>query len=171
MRRRTRRNPLCLPLFKGENADSEYCAMVMLGFLPLQGGGQVGVKRQETHMNDFENDLASAADALRALAEGPGAEAANALEAAFGQAGQRIGTALSQAARSGELDFQRMADAVLRDLARIAAEAVFGTGQQGSSMNVNMNFAPGTEQSAAVGGRNAIGAVLARLVGQGGRFL
>jgi hypothetical protein len=34
-----------------------------------------------------------------------------------------------------------------------------------------MNFAPGTEQSAAVGGRNAIGAVLARLVGQGGRFL
>jgi hypothetical protein len=33
-----------------------------------------------------------------------------------------------------------------------------------------MNFAQGTEQS-AVTGRNAIGAVLARLVSQGGRFL
>ena len=122
-------------------------------------------------MDTFEQDLASAADALQALAEGPGVEAANALEAAFGQAGARIETTLAQAARSGELNFQRMADAILRDLARVAAEAVFSGGQPSSALNVNMNFAPGTEQSAAVGGRNAIGAVLARLVSQGGRFL
>lgn len=121
-------------------------------------------------MNNFENDLASAADALQALAEGPGAEAAAALEAAFGKAGERIEASLAQAARSGELDFRRMADAILRDLARVAAEAVFSGGQAGSTMNVNMNFAAGTEQS-AVTGLNAIGAVLARLVSQGGRFL
>ena len=121
-------------------------------------------------MNNFESDLASAADALQALAEGPGVEAANALETAFGKAGERIEATLAQAARSGELDFQRMADAILRDIARVAAEAVFSGGQHGSSLNVNMNFAQGTEQS-AVAGRNAIGAVLARLVSQGGRFL
>jgi len=121
-------------------------------------------------MDNFETDLASAADALRALAEGPGAEAAGALEAAFGKAGERIEATLAQAARSGELDFQRMADAILRDIARVAAEAAFGGGQAGSTMNVSMNFAPGTEQS-AVTGRNVIGAVLARLVSQGGRFL
>ncbi|WP_035579107.1 phage tail tape measure C-terminal domain-containing protein [Hyphomonas jannaschiana] len=121
-------------------------------------------------MDNFESDLASAADALRALAEGPGAEAAGALEETFGQAGARIEATLAQAARSGELDFQRMADAILRDIARVAAEAVFNGGQSSSALNVNMNFAQGTEQS-AVTGRNAIGAVLARLVSQGGRFL
>jgi hypothetical protein len=121
-------------------------------------------------VDNFEQDLASAADALQALAEGPGAEAANALETAFGKAGERIEATLAQAARSGELDFQRMADAILRDIARVAAEAVFSGGQSSSALNVNMNFAQGTEQS-AVTGRNAIGAVLARLVSQGGRFL
>ncbi|KCZ89573.1 hypothetical protein HJA_04957 [Hyphomonas jannaschiana VP2] len=124
----------------------------------------------EKEVDNFESDLASAADALRALAEGPGAEAAGALEETFGQAGARIEATLAQAARSGELDFQRMADAILRDIARVAAEAVFNGGQSSSALNVNMNFAQGTEQS-AVTGRNAIGAVLARLVSQGGRFL
>ena len=84
--------------------------------------------------------------------------------------GARDGAALTQAAHSGELDFQRMADAILRDIARVAAEAVFNGGPSSSALNVNMNFAQGTEQS-AVTGRNAIGAVLARLVSQGGRFL
>ena len=121
-------------------------------------------------MNTCEQDLASATDTLRALAEGPGAEAAGALEAAFGRAGERIEATLAAAARSGELDFQRMADAILRDIARVAAETVFSGGQQGASLNVNMNFAQGAEQS-AIAGRNAIGAVLARLVSQGGRFL
>lgn len=121
-------------------------------------------------MDQFDQNLASAADALKALADGPGAEAAKALEDAFGRAGQRIEATLAQAARSGELDFQRMADGILREMARVAAEAVFNGGQPSSPLNVNMNFAQGTEQLAAAG-RNAIGAVLARLVSQGGRFL
>ncbi|MEZ5945915.1 MAG: phage tail tape measure C-terminal domain-containing protein [Hyphomonas sp.] len=122
-------------------------------------------------MGEFEADIASAADALQALAEGPGRQAAAALDEAFGQAGRQIEATLAQAARSGELDFQRMTDAILRNLARIAAEAVFSPPPSGGAFNVNMNFAPGTEQSSAIAGRNAIGAVLARLVGQGGRFL
>ncbi len=40
-----RGNPLCLPLFKGENADSLLGTQLMVGFLPLKGGGQVGVLR------------------------------------------------------------------------------------------------------------------------------
>ena len=54
-------------------------------------------------MTDFESDLTAAGDALRSLAEGPGVQAAEALEAAFGKAGQSIETALGQAARAGEL--------------------------------------------------------------------
>ncbi|MCA8900288.1 MAG: hypothetical protein KDA53_03475 [Hyphomonas sp.] len=123
-------------------------------------------------MDTFEQDLASAADALRALADGPGQEAARTLEAAFGRAGASIEATLARAARTGELDFQRMADAILRDLARIAAEAVFTPPRAGlSPLNVNMNFAPGTDHATGAASRNALGAVLARLVSQGGRFL
>ena len=38
-------NPLCLPLFKGENADSLLGTQLMVGVRPLTGGGQVGVLR------------------------------------------------------------------------------------------------------------------------------
>ena len=125
-------------------------------------------------MNEFENDLTAAGDALRSLAEGPGVQAAEALEAAFGRAGASIETALGQAARSGELDFERMAESILRDLARVAAESVVAlagarSGAQ-QAVTLNMNYAPGTEQS----GREseaAIGALLARIVAGGGRFL
>ena len=125
-------------------------------------------------MNEFENDLTAAGDALRRLAEGPGVQAAEALEAAFGRAGASIETALGQAARSGELDFERMAESILRDLARVAAESVVAlagtrSGAQ-QAVTLNMNYAPGTEQS----GREseaAIGALLARIVAGGGRFL
>jgi len=125
-------------------------------------------------MADFEKYLASAGDALQALAEGPGVQAAEALEAAFGRAGQSIETALGQAARSGELNFERMAESILRDLARVATESVAamaGLNQgAGQAVTLNMNYAPGMEPS----GREseaAMGAMLARLVAGGGRFL
>ncbi|MEP0316849.1 MAG: phage tail tape measure C-terminal domain-containing protein [Hyphomonas sp.] len=125
-------------------------------------------------MNDFNKDLNTTGDALRSLAEGPGVQAAEALEAAFGRAGQSIETALGQAARSGELDFERMAESILKDLARVAAESVaaMAGAQSGAqhAVTLNMNYAPGTEPS----GREseaAMGAMLARLVAGGGRFL
>ncbi|MEH6694719.1 MAG: phage tail tape measure C-terminal domain-containing protein [Hyphomonas sp.] len=125
-------------------------------------------------MAEFEDQMASAGDALTAMAEGTGAAAADALAAAFGRAGTQIEAVLGQAARSGELDFERMAESILRDLARVAAEAVVALGQGGNggqAVNLNMNFASGADESSAMQSRGAISATLARLVSSGGRFL
>jgi hypothetical protein len=124
-------------------------------------------------MAEFEDQMASAGDALTAMAEGTGAAAADALAAAFGRAGTQIEAVLGQAARSGELDFERMAESILRDLARVAAEAVVALGQGGNggqAVNLNMNFAPGTDERGAMQSRGAVAATLARLVSSGGRF-
>lgn len=122
-------------------------------------------------MNEFERELGAAGDALRALSDGPGREAAEALSAAFDGAGQRIEAALGQAARSGELDFRRMADGIIRELARVAAEAVILRGQGGGGVNATFNFAPGTDERAAMGNAAGVSALLARMVQAGGRFL
>jgi Lambda phage tail tape-measure protein (Tape_meas_lam_C) len=127
-------------------------------------------------MTDFESDVATAGDALRALADGPGREAAEALETAFGRAGERIEDALQRAARTGELDFERMAESILRDLARVAAEAVVAMSgisgaRGGSPVNFNMNFAGGSDTAQARTSRNAVATSLVRLVAQGGRFI
>jgi len=63
-----------------------------------------------------------AGEALRALADGPGREASESLSRAFERAGTSIESALSRAARTGELSFSAMADAILRDLSRLAAD-------------------------------------------------
>ncbi|MEL7127934.1 MAG: phage tail tape measure C-terminal domain-containing protein [Pseudomonadota bacterium] len=125
-------------------------------------------------MDEFERDLADAGDALIAFADGPGRQAADALGAAFDGAGSRIERALGQAARSGELDFSRMAENILRDLARIAAEALVtqsGLGTRGGQ-TVNLNFAmgPGTDAGSVLASRNTIATALARTAAAGGRF-
>jgi hypothetical protein len=129
-------------------------------------------------MTEFETEMASAGDALLALAEGPGVQAAEALEAAFGQAGARIEQSLSQAARTGELDSERMAEAILRDLARVAAEAVVamsglsGTGAgAGQTVNMNMSFGAGANASSVMQSRGALSTALASAAAAGGRFL
>lgn len=70
-------------------------------------------------MTDFSD---RAGEPLEALAEGPAREAAEAIAAAFERTGETIEQALGRAARSGETSFSRMTDAILRDLARLAAE-------------------------------------------------
>ena len=123
-------------------------------------------------MNEFERELGAAGDALRALSDGPGRQAADALGAAFDGAGQRIEAALSQAARSGELDFRRMAEGILQELARVAAEAVILRGQGGGGgVNATFNFAPGAEENGTAGQMAGVSALLARMVQAGGRFL
>lgn len=67
-------------------------------------------------------NAARAGAALEALANGPAQHAADSMSAAFDRAGRSIETALTQAARTGELSFSAMADAILRDLSRIATE-------------------------------------------------
>ena len=105
-------------------------------------------------MDDFNQQMESASDALAALADGAGRDAAASLEAAFSQAGASIEASLSQAARSGELDFAQMARSVLADLASIAAEAALaraGVGVAQAPMTVNV-------QSLAGGGNSAVSA-------------
>lgn len=91
-------------------------------------------------MDEIEDNLQRASASLAALADGPAVQAADALEQAFQRAGQTIEQTLSQAARSGELDFRRMTEAILADLARLAAEAVIGqTGFGAAKQTVNVN--------------------------------
>ena len=125
-------------------------------------------------MEEFDRDLARAGDALVELADGPGRAAAEALGSAFDQAGTRIEAALGRAARSGEQDFSRMAEGILRDLARIAAEAlVAGIGGGGASQTVNMtmNLGAGANAQSVMSSRGAITTALARAAAAGGRFI
>ncbi len=122
-------------------------------------------------MTDTDYGMKDAARALSDLADGPGRQAADALAAAFAQAGEQITVSLGQAARSGELDFKRMAESILRDVARVAAEALILRGTGGSSVSASFNFAPGTDERSALGQSGAVAALLARMVQGGGRFL
>lgn len=125
-------------------------------------------------MIETDSEFAAAADALKALADGPGRAAADTLVQVFDNAGARIEGALSQAARSGELDFQRMAESVLGDLARIAAEALILSGRGASSgqgVNMTLNFAQGADRREAAASGQVIATTLARLAVSGGRFL
>ena len=128
-------------------------------------------------MDEFEQDLAQAGQALAALADGPGRAAAEALGTAFDQAGTRIEQALGRAARTGELDFSRMAESILSDFARIAAEAlvsgIFSGGQGGAGQTVNMNFnmGAGANASSVMASRGTIATALARTASAGGRFI
>ena len=129
-------------------------------------------------MDDFEADLAAAGDALSTLANGPGREAAEALERAFGRAGITIERTLAQAAKSGELDFKRMAESILGDLARIATEALlarsglFGqAGSGGQTVNLNMALGAGADAGSLLASQGQIAAALARAAASGGRFI
>ena len=121
---------------------------------------------------EYEEELERAGQALEAFADGPGAAAARALEEAFAAAGARIEASLEAAARTGQLNFEAMAQAILRDLARIAAENVFGvlTGGAGQTVNLNINSTDGGDARSLLANRGALQAGLAGLVRQGGRF-
>lgn len=122
-------------------------------------------------MDPLTDEIEVAGDALRAFAEGPGRDAARLLEEAFAEAGGRIGQVLSEAARSGELDFRRMAEAILRDLARIAAQSVFGGGGGGApAINISVVGAAPDAARSLLAGQGAIAAALARAAAAGGRF-
>lgn len=124
-------------------------------------------------MEEFEQSLQSASESLSRLVEGPGIEAANALEQAFAQSGARIEQALSRAARSGELDFKRMADTILADLARIAAEAILaqtGLSNVGQTVNLNMSVGAGADARSVVGAAGSIASAVAGAAARGARF-
>ena len=125
-------------------------------------------------MEEFESQLSEASAALSTLVEGPGQAAADALGDAFGQAGLRIEQALSQAARSGELDFKGMAESILADLARVAAEAIItqsGLAQTGQTVNLNMSVGAGADAGSILGASGSIASSIAMAAARGARFL
>ncbi len=73
----------------------------------------------------------AAAEALAALAEGPGVEAARTLELAFTQAGEAIENSLVKAARTGELSLRALGEAIALTLAELvidrSVDAAFGS--------------------------------------------
>jgi hypothetical protein len=124
-------------------------------------------------MDPLEQSFSKAASALDGLALQTGRDAADALEAAFAKAGERIEQSLARAARSGELDFERMAESILRDLARVAAEALIlsnGRGSAPASPAYTFNLNAPSDRGAGLG-RSALSAALMRLVSTGSRFV
>ncbi len=92
-------------------------------------------------MDEFEQNLTRASQSLTAFVEQTGLDAVTNLEQAFSRAGNAIEHNLSQAAQSSELNFRRMTEAILTDLARIAAESVIaqsGIGPSAQMLNVNL---------------------------------
>ena len=124
-------------------------------------------------MDQVEDYLERASESLQAFADGPAQVAGAALEGSFVRAGQSIERVLVQAAQSGELNFRRMTEALLADLARIAAEAVItqsGLSQIGQSVTVNMSTTGITGAGSSAGAAGAIANLMAAAAARGARY-
>ena len=115
-------------------------------------------------------------------------EAAELAARAFEQAGERIEKALIKAARTGELSFSDMAESILRDLAKIAAQQLItnpleqlisgiggGVTTPSNAVNITMNVS-GVSDGAGLTrslsqSQGQISSALARAVSDGTRFL
>ena len=124
-------------------------------------------------MDEFETGLERASQSLAQFVDGPGLSAARALEEAFSTAGQNIEQVLKQAAQSGELDFQRMTQTILADLARILTEALLtqsGLGQVGQTFNLNMTLNDPARSGSGQRSVGSIATLVASAAGRGARF-
>lgn len=130
-----------------------------------------------TDINDAANSLENFADTdFEAVSE----RAAQTFETA----GRRIEQALVRAAITGELSFHDMAEAILRDLARIAVQqlitdplqTVLGTAggspqQGGFSAPININLSGVTDAASFTQSQGQISAALARGLSSASRYL
>ena len=124
-------------------------------------------------MDPIEEDLDRASQSLSNFAEGPGQHAASILEQAFARAGQSIEQTLGQAAQSGELEFRRMTEAILADLARVAAETVIaqtGLGQRGSNVSVNIAAKTPASNTPSAGTFGSLASLVASAAVRGARY-
>ena len=127
--------------------------------------------------------------ALESFAARDAADGADLAAKAFEAAGRRIEAALVKAAKTGELSFHDMAEAILKDLARIAIQQVLtgpletalgGLGQGGGSStpqpqtggtHITLNLSGVSDASSFARSQGQISAALARAVSHGQRFL
>ena len=122
-------------------------------------------------MDELEQSLERASQSLTSFVEQTGAQAASNLEQAFARAGTTIEQSLNQAAQSSELNFRRMTEAILTDLARVAAEKVIaqsGLGQTGQTFNLSSGAA--SFGRSAMPGASALDALIATAAARGARY-
>lgn len=133
-----------------------------------------------------------AAQAVADFANGPAMAAADQTAKLFEAAGDRIASALDDAARSGELSFNSLAESVARDLARLAVSelissplqgalgsignaflggSVQGGGQAKPPVTVNMTVSGVTDAGSFSRSQNQISSTLARAVSAGQRYI
>lgn len=133
----------------------------------------------------FDNE--EAARHLEDFARGPVVDTAEATARAFEQAGARIALALGNAARSGELSFNALAESLTQDLARLAInelitaplQSLFSPGAGSGSVNkaagrpttINMNISGVTDAGSFTRSQSQISASLARAVRDGQRYI
>jgi len=124
-----------------------------------------------------------AADAIAALDKDGAFQSADEIAEAFEAAGARIAKSLEDAAKSGELSFNAMAESVLTDLAKLAiGELVEGpltalidglgkslAGGSGASPTINMNISGASDPGGFRRSEGQIAATLARAVSLGQR--
>lgn len=109
---------------------------------------------------------------------------ADAAAKAFEIAGARIEQALVKAAKTGELSFSDMAESILQDLAKIAAQQLItspletilsglggDSGSGGQNVNITMNVASGSDAGSLRQSQGQISSTLARAVADSQRYL
>lgn len=124
-----------------------------------------------------------AADALRALDTNGAFQSADDIAESFEAAGARIARSLEDAAKSGELSFNSLAESVLKDLAKLAvgelieaplSALIDGLGKSltrggSGATTVNMNISGATDAGWFQRSEGQIAATLARAVSLGQR--
>lgn len=128
-------------------------------------------------------DAGQAANAIAALDTDGAFRSAEDIAEAFEAAGERIAQSLENAAKSGELSFNALAESVLTDLAKLAVSELIegplmalidGLGKTlgsgaGASATVNMNISGASDLDGFRRSEGQIAATLARAVSLGQR--
>jgi hypothetical protein len=130
-------------------------------------------------------DLSSAFEQMQAvetqlddLAGVTAPQTGEALANAFETAGARIESALTRAARTGEINFEKMVTGILGELTRLAANAVFdqilptggGPATQPPPVSVTVNMPEGSDAASILSAQGQIAAALGQAVLSGGRW-
>jgi hypothetical protein len=131
----------------------------------------------------LQSAAGQAADAIAALDTDGAFQSADAIAEAFEAAGARIARSFEDAAKSGELSFNALAESVLKDVAKLAIGELIEapltalvegltqglTGGSGPGTTVNMNISGASDPGGFRRSEGQIAASLARAVSLGQR--
>ncbi len=95
-------------------------------------------------MDPIDTVTTQAAEALDAFANGAAQEAADNLADVFEAAGDRIAASLEQAAQTGKLSFNDLAESILNDFARLAVSELITAPLEGLVSSITGSIASGS---------------------------